>query len=193
MTLYTTYSDIELLNLLIEGDEDAFSMIYERYWKILMGMALNHTKDRCAAEDIVQEVFFSLWKRKNQLNINSLNAYLATAVKFTIFNQIKLEKRHSEIMDLNYVVSGNDLLEDKINAKFLQDYIDGIVEQLPEKSRLVYNYSRKKGLSNAEIAREMRITEKTVEGHLTKALKTLRLSVKEQGLLFIVLIKLLPK
>ena len=91
------------------------------------------------------------------------------------------------------MVSGNDLLEDKINAKFLQDYIDGIVEQLPEKSRLVYNYSRKKGLSNAEIAREMRISQKTVEGHLTKVLKTLRLSVKEQGLLFIVLLKLLPK
>lgn len=189
MDTYSTYGDDELVQLLITGDEDAFSMIYEKYWRILIGLAFNHTKNRCAAEDIVQEVFLSLWKRKDLVTITSLNAYLATAVKFTIFNHIKLEKRHSEILDSNYAVPGNESLEEKINAKFLQDFVDGIVEQLPEKPRMVYNYSRKQGMTNAEIAEEMQISEKTVEGHLTKALKTVRLNVNDLGFIAFLLFK----
>lgn len=161
----------------------AFSAIYDKYWKLLIGLAYNHTKNKYAAEEIVQEVFLSLWKRKNVLAINSLNAYLATAVKFSIFKQLRQTKLHSELIETNYKPAGYDELEDQINAKFLQEFIDGIVEELPTKCRQVYIYSRKEGLNNAEIAMQMNIGEKAVEAHITKALKILRLNLKELGIL----------
>jgi len=154
-----------------------------------MGIAYNHTKNRFSAEEIVQEVFFSLWKRKDDLAINSLNAYLATAVKFSIFKQIRQTKLHSELVELNYDKGAYDILEDQINAKFLQEYIDGIVEKLPEKCRQVYIYSRQAGLKNAEIAHQMGIGEKAVEAHITKALKILRLNLKEIGILMCIAVE----
>ncbi|WP_121245756.1 sigma-70 family RNA polymerase sigma factor [Mucilaginibacter phyllosphaerae] len=189
LPLYDACTDQELLALLTGGDERAFATIYDRYWKMLIGLAFNHTKNKFAAEEIVQEVFLSLWKRKSELAINCLNAYLATAIKFSVFKQLQQDKRQSRLINLNYAVTGNDLLEDKINAKFLQEYIDGLVEQLPEKCRLVYNYSRKEGLKNAEIAERLNVGEKAIEAHMTKALKVLRLNLKEIGILLCIAVE----
>ncbi|MDT3405303.1 sigma-70 family RNA polymerase sigma factor [Mucilaginibacter terrae] len=189
MTEYNLYTDAELVHLLKEGDEIAFSAIYDKYWKVLMGLAYNHTKDRFSAEEIVQEVFLSLWKRKNELAINSLNAYLATAVKFSIFKQIRQVKLREALIQHHYSPGVCDRLEDQINAKFLQEYIDGIVEELPDKCKQVYIYSRRDGLKNSEISLKMNIGEKAVEAHITKALKLIRLNLKEIGVLMCVAVE----
>ena len=189
MADYFLHTDADLVDLLSNGDDQAFAAIYDRYWKTLIGLAYNHTKDKFSAEEIVQEVFFSLWKRKNELYINSLNAYLATAVKFSIFKHLRQTQLHSQLIELNYTPYHNDKLEDQINAKFLQEYIDGIVEELPEKCRQVYIYSRREGLRNAEIACRMDIGEKAVEAHITKALKILRFNLKEIGIIMCITVE----
>jgi RNA polymerase sigma-70 factor (family 1) len=186
---YHLYTDEQLVCYLMNGDESAFVAIYDKYWKTLIGLAYNHTKNRLTAEEIVQEVFYSLWKRKNELAINSLNAYLATAVKFSVFKQIRQTKLHAELLECNYTTSTYEKLEDQIDAKFLQEYIDGIIEQLPEKCRQVYIYSRQAGLKNYEIAHQMQIGEKAVEAHITKALKILRLNLKEIGILMCIAVE----
>lgn len=186
MADYFLHTDANLVDLLNKGNDQAFAAIYDRYWKTLIGLAYSHTKDKFSAEEIVQEVFFSLWKRKNELNISSLNAYLATAVKFSIFKYLRQTQLRSQLIELNYTPGRNDKLEDQINAKFLQQYIDGIVEELPEKCKQVYIYSRRDGLKNAEIACHMNIGEKAVEAHITKALKILRLNLKEIGIIMFI-------
>src|SRR5690554_5257488 len=191
MKFYSSYSDSKLAVLLSQGDEGAFTEIYGRYSEKLLAIAYYYTKDKNFAEEIVQEVFSGLWERRNQLKIETLSAYLATAIKFSVFRTVHRQRRRAEIVELNYRVNGNDLLEETIHAKFLQEYIDGIVEQLPEKCRLVYKYSRNKGLSNSEISEEMDIAEKTVESHMTKALKALRSNLKELGVSIYLLLSIL--
>ena len=176
-SVYTSLPDDELLRLLVERDECAFTEIYSRYWKKLIAIAYSHTKDKFAAEEIVQEVFLSVWTRCEIIRINSLKAYLATAVKFAVFKNVFNTNRRLKILgELAHTTA--PLTDEVIHAKFLQEYINDVVEQMPEKCRLVYKYSRNEGLSAKEIAREMSIAEKTVEAHLTKALKILRLNLK---------------
>ncbi|SHE88072.1 RNA polymerase sigma-70 factor [Pedobacter caeni] len=192
MGVYVNFSDQKLLGELRLGNRVAFTELFNRYWKKLLAISYTYTKDRSSSEEIVQEVFIGLWNRKNQLDIKSLEAYLATAVKFSVFKSIHQQKRREELAMLNYQTELVALDEEKIHAKFLQEYIDGIVEQLPEKCRLVFKYSRNDGLSIPEIAKEMDIAEKTVEAHLTKALKTLKKDLNNSGT-FLIALSLLIK
>jgi RNA polymerase sigma-70 factor (ECF subfamily) len=187
MAQYVNIDDANLLANLIAGDEQAFTEIYNRYWKKLIALAYSHTKDKYLAEEIVQEVFLSLWNRKKAVDIKSLNAYLATAVKFSIFKYVNSRNRQAKIIDTITKNAAYDLPDDLLQAKFLEEYINQIVELLPEKCRLVYQYSRKRGMSVPEIAAEMSIAGKTVEAHLTKALKVLRLNLKELLMLICIL------
>lgn len=180
-------TDDALTDLLKAGDESAFTEIYHRYWHKLLAIAYHYTKDKSAAEEVLQEVFISLWERKSLVDIHTLNNYLATAVKFAVFKRLTRRKR---VVDLDQTRSSDILVVKEgnmIDVRFLQDYINGIVEQLPEKCRLVFRYSRDSGMSIPEIAREMNIAEKTVESHLTKALKTIRLNLGRSGAVGIIL------
>lgn len=174
----------ELIVALASGSELAFTRIYDRYWLKLLALAYSHTKDKQVAEGIVQDVFISVWKRKDKLKIQSLSNYFAIAIKFSVFKHKQREQRRREI-ELENCKSEEIIQDDaRIEARFLEEYFRGVVEQLPEKCRMVFNYSRVKGLSNPEIAEEMKISEKTVEAHLTKAIKVLRVSLKDAGFLF---------
>lgn len=190
MILYTKFTDSELLQFLVNGEEGAFTEIYNRYWKKLIALAYSHTRDKFLAEEIVQEVFLSLWNRKETINIQSISPYLGTAVKFSIFKYIYTRNRRESIIKSFISNSSADLPDELVQAKFMQEYINGIVEQLPEKCRMVYRNSREKGLSMKEIAREMSISEKTVEAHLSKALKVIRVNLKHFLMLLVLLRKI---
>lgn len=187
--LLKKFNEAQLVILLSTGSQAAFTEIYNRYWKKLLGIAFAHTKDKSAAEEILQEVFISLWNRRKVVQIHSLNNYLATAVKFSIFKQYQRSRRRREIEQRNVELSGRTIIqgEAELDARFLQDYIDGIVEQLPTKCQLVFQYSRGAGLTIPEISKELDIAEKTVESHLTKALKVIRKNLQESGVLALIL------
>ncbi|WP_167019350.1 RNA polymerase sigma-70 factor [Chitinophaga sp. Cy-1792] len=170
-----------------EGDNIAFTEIYNRYWKQLLAIAFHHSGDKIIAEEIVQEVFIGLWNRRNELFIDNVAAYLATAVRLSVFKQYAREKRRTAIKEqiTDPVISSWD--EEKIYTRFQQQYIQGIIEELPEKCRLVFKLSREEGLSIPEIAQRMGIAEKTAEAHLTKALKVLRLRLNRPYIWAVVL------
>ena len=183
---YQTLSDNLLADRLRSGDKDAFTEIYNRHWEKLLAIAYNHLKDKSAAEEILQEVFMSLWDRRYEVYLDSVAGYLATAVKFSIFKQISRKRRQQLLLDSNYIVASIEPDDEKIYAVFLQEYINGIVETLPEKCKLVFKYSREQYLTIPEIASEMGIAEKTAEAHLTKALKTLRVALRSSGILLLI-------
>lgn len=174
MNFNKTATDDQLVFSLKQGEEAAFTEIYTRYSAKLLAIAFNYCWSPNLAEEIVQEIFMRLWERRKSLEIKSLNAYLATAVRFSVFKQIYAHKKREELAKENYKIETTVIEEDKIYAKFLDEYIQGIVDTLPEKCRLVFRYSRDMHLTNKEIAEEMNISEKTVESHMTKALKTIR-------------------
>ncbi|MGZ3874634.1 MAG: RNA polymerase sigma factor [Mucilaginibacter sp.] len=191
MTISPILSDQELMTLLQEGDHAAFTEIYKRYWEKMLMIAWNHTRDRCLAEDIVHEVFISLWKEKNNLQIANVGGFLATKTKFVVFRNYRKEQRRNKLAEMNLKYTDISLDEEKLDALFLQEYINGIVETLPEKCRLVFSYSRQLGMKNAEIASQMNISEKGVEANLTRALKIIRNSMETTGVVLLVSYELL--
>ncbi len=176
------FNDQQLVNSLNKGDETAITEIYHRYWRKLLAIAYNQTKDKTAAEEVVQEVLINLWDRRASLKIDSLPNYLATAVKYTVLNSIQREKRRNTIAVGVFGNASASFDDEEIYAHLLRDYINGVVETLPDKCKLVFKCSREQGKSIPQIAKELNIAEKTVEAHLTKALKTIRYTLKSTGI-----------
>ncbi|SKD09476.1 RNA polymerase sigma-70 factor, ECF subfamily [Chitinophaga ginsengisegetis] len=191
MTQYRQQTDADLIMFLREDKGDAFTEIYDRYWKKLLAIAYHHCRDKVIAEEIVQEVFIGLWNRRKELYIDNVNAYLATAVRLSVFKQYVRQKRRDEIKEqaADPIITTWD--EEKIYTRFLQQHINGIVEVLPEKCRLVFKLSREEGLSIPEVAQRMGIAEKTAEAHLTKALKVLKVKLNRPYLWVIIIVKML--
>ncbi|MET3879849.1 RNA polymerase sigma-70 factor [Chitinophaga sp. OAE865] len=187
MNRYQAQTDVELIASLRGGDNHAFAEIYHRYWKKLLAIAYHHSKDKIIAEEIVQEVFIGLWNRRDELYIDHVSAYLATAVKLSVFKQYVRQKRRNEIKEQTADPLLTSWDEEKIYSRFLQQHINGIVDVLPEKCRLVFKLSREEGLSIPEIAQRMGIAEKTAEAHLTKALKVLKLRLNRPYLWVLIL------
>ena len=174
MRNFSTLTEEELLQYLRKGEEKAFTEIYNRYWEKLIAVGYYHTHDKQAAEDIVHEVMISLWTRKDELQIHSLHSYLATAVKFSVFKSIIRERRRKDLLLMQNIPDHFSDVEEKLDARFLQEFLHGAVEELPPKTKLVFSYSRGDELSVSEIAGKMDLSPKAVEYHITKALKTLR-------------------
>jgi RNA polymerase sigma-70 factor (family 1) len=185
MSLYSKYTDEELVRQVQAGNSVAFTEAYNRYWEQLLALGFYYTHSKQAAEDIVHEVFTSLWNRRTAVQIHSLKAYLATAVKFAVFKAIARDRRRREIQQGLSLPEHASELEEKLDALFLKNYLDGIVEQLPDKTRLVFNYSRAEEFSVKEIATKMDLSPKAVEYHLTKALRVLKEAVQKIKYLFV--------
>ena len=175
--------DISLLERIKQDDQEAFAEVYRKYWKKLLMIAWNHSKDRSTSKDIVHEVFLSLWERRHAVEIRDLSAFLATSIKFGVFKHYEREHRRSTLAKQHYLPNLYTEDEKKLDALFLQEYVNGIVEEMPEKCRLVFKFSRESGLKNSEIAEKIAVTEKAVEATLTRALKILRNELKNAGIL----------
>ncbi|MBC9930174.1 RNA polymerase sigma-70 factor [Chitinophaga qingshengii] len=191
MKRYEQQPDAALMASLREGDGHAFTELYQRYWKQLLGIAYAHCREKVTAEEMVQEVFMSLWNRRHELYIDNVNAYLATAVRLAVFKQYARQKRRHQLAEQTADPLIDSWDEEKIYTRFLQQQINGIVETLPDKCRLVFKLSREEGLSIPEVARRMGIAEKTAEAHLTKALKVLKVKLNRPHIGLLLLLKLL--
>ncbi|MES1249177.1 MAG: RNA polymerase sigma-70 factor [Chitinophaga rupis] len=184
---YDFYSDDELLALICNSDETAFSVLYNRYWDKIFYIAAGRLNDPVLAEDIVQDVFTDIWKRRDCLDIKgNVGAYLAVAVKYRIINmQVRMqraEKYRKEILSTENSDS-QDVAND-LPFKELQQQLEKHITLLPEKARLAFRLSRESGLPHKEIARIMNISEKAVERNIARALQSVRSAVKNLTHLF---------
>lgn len=177
MARRTFHIDAELVQALKRGEARALDNMYDKYWEHLLAISYKFLKDKDHAEEVVQEVFIALWNRKDQLQIDNLPNYLATAVKFSTFRFLQSAKRRKEIEEAVYI---NEFVkaDDKIEAKFLKEYVDDLVEELPTKCKLVFRLSRDEQMTNGEISEELSISKKAVEWHITNALKAIRKGLK---------------
>jgi RNA polymerase sigma-70 factor (family 1) len=179
MPKYSTYNDAYLLTLMEQDDERAFTALYNRYWQKLFSVSYNRLKDISSSEDIVHDVFASLWANRHDNQINSLENYLATATKFQVLSKIKKlerERNHCQSINATPVISICD--ESRLHHKQILQLVEKEVERLPEKCRLIFNYSRRNGLPSKEIAEKLNISPKTVDNQLHKALKQLKMITK---------------
>ena len=180
MDNYKTYSDVELLALCKAGDETGFSEIYDRYWAVLYRHAYKLLKEKPTAQDVVQEVFVTLWDKIPNLELQgSLSSYLYTTVRNKILNMIQKEKIHERyITSFGHFIERSETVTDhRIREQMLRERIEREVAHLPTKMRHVFELSRTQHLSYKEIAQELNLSDKTVKKQVSNAIKILRLKL----------------
>jgi len=164
------------------SDAKSFEKIYNLYWEKVYATCYNNIREREAAQEMVQDIFKSLWERKDELEITtSIEHYLARAAKFKVFEYIRNktnQRKHTACALENYCSTSN-CTEDEILLHSLTEKLGVLVDRLPCQCRNVYNMSRTGGLTNKEIASRLLISERAVEQHITKALRFLRENLQE--------------
>lgn len=177
MDVYRSYTDVELTDLLRSGDHLAFTEIYQRYTNVLQGHAYSKLQDREEAIDLVQELFVSLWTKREGVVIHTtLSGYLYTAVRNRILNIILHKKVASDYITSlqDFIDHGEALTDHLVREKELTLIIEKEISALPEKMRAVFELSRKEGLSHKEIAEKLGLSEKTVKNQVNNSLKALK-------------------
>lgn len=181
----STYCDEQLLRLLRENDESAFTEIYHRYWKVLYNSAHHILQVKDAAQDAVQEVFISLWKRRELVHIESLKPYLLQSTRFQVLKAIRAEKTHDGFFKNLSVVSKDIATEDPVLYKELHHLLTDIIRSLPEDQQAIFQMSREKQMTYHEIAAERNISVKTVEKKMSQALRYIRMHLDQALTLYL--------
>lgn len=162
-------------------------MIFRDYYKPLVQYGTTILQDADETEDIVQQVFVSVWEKRTQLDIHtSVRALLYKAVHNACLNRIKHYKvRAVHAREWKATQSGEADASDHLQADELNRRINSAIEMLPEQCRKIFRMSRFEQLKYQEIADRLGLSVKTVENQMGKALKVIRESLKDYLPLFI--------
>ncbi len=175
-TPYSGFSDNQLFSLVKQDDRKAFEELYNRYWLFLLDSACKALQSRDKAQDIVQEIFISLYQRRQSIELLvSLKAYLCKALKFKILNEFRSQLvRQIYQKSLFYSSTCKNDYASAFETKELEQAIDRSVCLLPEKCKKAFLLSRQQKLSYKDISGELDISVSTVEKHIIKALKFIK-------------------
>jgi len=165
-----------------------FEELFRLHYTFLCNFARQYVGESEAAEDLTQGVFVTLWEKREEIDPQrSIKSLLFTMVKNRCLNYLRDQKKfQSQVLDIE---GGDiDLGEEDLNleAKELEARIEEALSQLPEKCRQVFEMSRYNGMKYKEIAEELDISPKTVEAHMSKAIKTLREGLQHYLLLLLI-------
>lgn len=166
----------EIVKLLIKGDEATFEFIFKEYYRPLSLFANRYLQDVEMAKDLVQEMFSYLFEKRETLNIHtSLKSFLYQSVKNRCLNQLKSSKLHESHHQVILNSQPINLVDNnEIELAELEDRISRIVSEMPPQTKRVFEMSRFEGVDNQEIADQLNISKRTVETHISSALKRLR-------------------
>ncbi len=159
----------------------AFEQIYKLYWKRLYAMAAAKLQSSEEAEEIVQELFTTLWEKRNILIITNLSHYLFSSVRHRVINTVRSKVVHKSYWEFyrSFIPSSNSSTEEVVQYNDLSKAFENAVNALPEKSQAIFRLSRFEGKSVQEIAKSLKLSEKAIEYHVTKSLKVLKVQLKD--------------
>ena len=174
-------ADEEILTMLSNGNQKSVDLLFDNYYTYLCNVIYRVINDAGYAEDIVQEIFSDIWRKRESINIqSSLRAYLRRAAVNRSLNHIrkqrmKFDENEEAIVDIESdTIDGQKEMEKDELEKRIHDCIDS----LPPKCKLVFSMSRFENMSYQEIADHLDISIKTVENQISKALRILRATVQ---------------
>lgn len=180
MNSYRNFEDRTLAQLLKGGDELAYTELYNRYKAILYVHAYRILQDKEEAKDVVQDLFITLWAKRDVLNFQTgFASYLYASIRNRVFDRIARKKIASSYFESlkqfapRYEYSADNQLE----AKELAHLIESEVDALPAKMREIFLLSRAEQLSHREIAEQLVISDKTVKKQVSNALKILKVKL----------------
>jgi len=174
---YAHCSEEELLKLVKQkNDQKAFDEIYYRCKPALLDNACKKLQSREMAEDLVHDIFLSLYSKTEALEFTvSLKAYLHTALKYKVQNELRnklVRERHKRFLFFSSTCK-NDFASN-LEYTECKKRIDTTIASLPDKCRKVFTMSREHDYSYKDISGNLGISVSTVEKHISKALKVLR-------------------
>lgn len=174
-------TDADLVTALNNGDKKVFEIIYRKYVSDLYSYARGNISSKEDCEEIIQDVFESIWVRHKSLRVNTLRFYLLSMVKYKIiryFQHSAVKRKYANHYRAFEAVYDN-LGEESIDPEVIQRLIDKSIMELPERCQAAFRLRLHENLSNGDIARRMNITKKTVEVYMFQAFKHLRSSYQK--------------
>lgn len=174
-------NDSELLMRIKVHDNEAFEALYRKYWKNLFDFATIKTGDADAAEEIIQELFVTLWEKRETLQITNLQSYLFTSVRNRVIDHYK-----QKVFDELDTAEASTTPDYPLFLDELETALHAAVSELPDKTREIFLLNRFEGKTARQIAQELNLPERTVEYHITQALRTLKTQLRD----FIVMLAL---
>ena len=167
----------KILSALAQDDEASLEKLFNHYYPRLFNFSKSILKLDDGIDDILQEVFVKIWK--NRKNINSaatFNSYIFIITRNLLLNelrrQLSFQNTKEEVKRLS--LANEYSLSEQIDYQELKEKIDAFVEELPDRQKEVFLLSRSEGLSHKEIAEKLGIKSKTVEYHITLAVRCLK-------------------
>jgi RNA polymerase sigma-70 factor (family 1) len=178
MSLHLQYQQKDVLEKLAQGNESAFKIIYDAYWYSIYKTARRYTKSVELAEDIVQEIFTTLWSNRVKFTgVLHLEYYLITMTKnltYRTMRKISFEAAVKNTLTAEKLSMENDTEDQMLDQQYAQ-LVQQAIGLLPTQQKQVFRLSKLEGLSHKDIAAQMNISHLTVKAHMAKALRFIRL------------------
>ena len=177
-------NESELNNLIAKmkaGDRDSFNVIFRHYYAPLVRYCIRFVGDEDQAAEIVQDLFVKLWTGRDKLTVtSSFDSYLVRSVRNAAYTYINTARSHTEAHQqmLNEDFDGTDPSE-TLQSNNLEASYQKVLASMPEKRRAVFLASRFDGLKYSEIAAKLGVSQKTVEAHMSAAIKQLQEGLKD--------------
>lgn len=175
-------SDQQVFLAIQSGQTPAFEMLFKTHYQPLCRYANSYLKDPDGAEEIVQAAFIGFWEKRKSISIDtSLKSYLYRVIRNSCLNELKHEQVKQKYF-ANETLKGEAQSQpaDQLAIHVeLEEKIREAIQTLPEQCRLIFRMSRFEELKYQEIADQLNLSVKTVENQMGKALKIMRVQLKE--------------
>ena len=173
---YASHHDESLLARLREGDLEAFNILYDKYWSVLLDESYKRLEDLASCEEIVQDVFIELWEHCSKREIHNLGAYLFTCMKYKVFEIYKKNKRRNILIEEKHqFYEWQEAVEgDQYAEKDLKSLIEQWVANLPKKRKEIFKMRYLDGLTTKEISDLTETSQNTVQNHLSVSIQKLK-------------------
>lgn len=172
------------------GNRIVYEAVFRKYYQMLCAFGYSKLKDADSAEEIVQEVFVKLWEKRIDLEISNFKSYLFSSVNNTILNHFKHQAVRREHAAEMKVVQESFSENTETEYNELEQKLHLLINEMPEARKKVFRMVKMEGLKYKETAEKLGISVKTVENQMGKALKYLKVNLKEFFVLLPFLIKL---
>lgn len=175
-------TDQELWSEIKKSNDQAFARLFHRYSSRIYSNVYSYIKDREVCEQIVHDIFLSIWANREELEVRSFEAYLTAAARYRVYKHISARKLvpidYKEELEAYNNTFALNAGYNKMMYHELEAEVNTYISSLPARCRQIFIMSRKESLSNDEIAENLGISKRTVENQVTYALKHLRLLLK---------------
>ncbi len=166
------------IEFLAEGiknsDEKSFNTLIDVLWEPMMRYAASIIMDDNIAKDLVQDVWADYWQRRQNINVGDIKAYLYKAIRYRCYNHFRDKKFNETQLEAAHSVFVTPDVERHQDVIELSDWINRTIENLPKRCQEVFKLSRVNDINNVEIAKQLNISQRSVENQISLALRKLR-------------------